>query len=48
MRTLFFKLFVAFLLAMSISGAVFFSLAFWARSQQQEHHPTLSADQAQA
>lgn len=45
MRTLFFKLFVAFLLAMSISGAVFFSLAFWARSQQQEHHPTLSADQ---
>lgn len=45
MRTLFFKLFVAFLLAMSISGAVFFSLAFWARSQRQEHHPALTGDQ---
>lgn len=45
MRTLFFKLFVAFLLAMSISGAVFFSLAFWARSQQQERHPALTGDQ---
>lgn len=45
MRTLFFKLFVAFLLAMSISGAVFFSLAYWARSQQQERHPALTGDQ---
>lgn len=45
MRTLFLKLFISYLLAMSFSGAVFFSLAFWARSQQAEPRPALTGYQ---
>lgn len=38
MKSLFVKLFIAFLLAMLISGAVFFSLAFWLHEQQLARH----------
>lgn len=43
MRTLFFKLFVAFLLAMLISGAVFFSLAFRVKDWMlEQRHPEIA------
>lgn len=35
MRSLFFRLFISFLLAMLISGAVFFSLAYWTSPHRQ-------------